>query len=78
MPDPVPVWRSPLRWLGHGGVGLVPLSRDKRDIYRLLTVADCIIAEDTRHADELRRLLQHPWLAPEVIVRTGREVRRAA
>lgn len=78
MPDPVPIWRTPLHWLGNGCLGLVLLSRDRRDRYRVLTVCDSILAEDERHADELRQLLQHPWLAPPVLVRRGREVRNAA
>lgn len=78
MPDPVPVWRSPLHWLGNDCRGLVLLTRDKRERYRVLTHLDAIIAEDEGHANELRELLAHPWLAPPVFVRRGREVRHAA
>ena len=54
------------------------LSRDRRDRYRALTYLDAIIAEDEQHAAELRNLLAHPWLAPPVYVRRGREVPNAA
>jgi hypothetical protein len=78
MPDPVPIWRSPLHWLGNDCGGLLLPSRDRRDQYRVLTVCDAIVAEDERHAAELRKLLRHPWLAPPVYVHRGREVRNAA
>ena len=77
-PAPTPIWRSPLHWLGNDCHGLVPLSRDKRDRYRVLTCLDAIIAEDEAHAAELRELLARPWLAPAVYVRRGREVKNAA
>jgi hypothetical protein len=78
LPDPVPIWRSPLHWLGSDCRGLVLLSRDQRERYRVLTVCDSILAEDEAHAAELRELLSHPWMAPPVYVRRGREVRHAA
>jgi hypothetical protein len=77
-PEPVPVWRSPLHWLGTNCHGLVLLDRDRREQYRVLIWCDAIMAEDERHAAELRELLRHPWLAPAVYVRRGREVRNAA
>jgi hypothetical protein len=76
-PAPTPIWRTPLRWLGEG-CGVCLLSRDRRDQYRTLASLDSIIAEDKEHADELRRLLAHPWLAPPVYVRRGREIARHA
>src|SRR3954469_14456498 len=76
-PEPTPVWRTPLRWLGEGS-GIVLLSRDRRDRYRTLASLDSIIAEDEAHAVELLRLLAHPWLAPPVYVRRGREIARHA
>jgi hypothetical protein len=76
-PAPTPIWRSPLHWLGNGS-GLVLLSRDKRDRYRVLSNLDSIIAEDEAHAERLRKLLAQPWLAPPVYVCRGREVRHAA
>jgi hypothetical protein len=78
MPDPVPVWRSPLSWLLSGCRGLVLLTRDHRERYRTLSLCDAIIAEDEEHAEQLRDLLEHPWLAPPVYVRRGRKVRDAA
>lgn len=78
MPDPVPIWRTPMHWLGNDCRGLVLLSPDKRDRYRVLTCLDSIVAEDELHARELRGLLAQPWLAPPVYVRQAREVRRAA
>ena len=77
-PEPTPIWRTPLRWLGNDCHGLVLLSRDRRDRYRVLTCLDAIVAEDEAHAAELRKLLEQPWLAPPVYVRRGREVRNAA
>lgn len=77
-PGPVPVWRSPLHWLGNNCAGIVLLSRDRRDMYRTLTYCDSILAEDEGHAEQLRHLLARPWLAPPVYVRQAREVRRAA
>jgi len=74
-PSPVPVWRSPLAWLRADCRGLVLLSRDRRDQYRIL--AGClggILAEDPRHAMELRRVLEHSWPAPRVFVREARRV----
>lgn len=78
MPNPVPIWRTPLHWLGNDCAGLVLLSRDRRDRYRVLSTLDSILAEDEQHAEELRQLLAAPWLAPGVYVRRGREVRHAA
>lgn len=78
MPNPVPIWRTPLHWLGNDCSGLVLLSRDRRERYRVLSTLDAIVAEDEQHAEELRQLLARPWLAPGVFVRRGREVRHAA
>ena len=78
MPEPVPVWRSPLGWLRNDCRGLVLLSRDRSEQYRVLSVCDAIVAEDERHAAELREVLDHPWLAPPVYSRRRREVRDAA
>jgi len=78
MPEPVPVWRNPLGWLRNDWRGLVLLSRDRAEQYRVLTVCDSIVAEDEQHAAELRGVLEHPWLAPAVFVHRGREVRNAA
>jgi len=78
-PVPVPVWRSPLHWLGNDLLGIVLLTRDRRERYRVLSCCDAILAEDEAHAEALRELLARPWLAPPVFVRQARqEVRRAA
>jgi hypothetical protein len=77
-PAPTPIWRTPLHWLGNNCRGLVLLSRDRRAQYRVLSWLDSILAEDERHAAELRDLLARPWLAPPVFCRRGREVRRHA
>jgi hypothetical protein len=78
MPEPVPVWRTPLAWLRNDCRGLVLLSPVRSEQYRVLTVCDSIVAEDERHAAELREVLDHPWLAPPVYSRRRREVRDAA
>ncbi len=77
-PEPVPVWRTPLAWLRNDCRGLVLLSPVRSEQYRVLTVCDSIVAEDERHAAELREVLDHPWLAPPVYSRRRREVRDAA
>jgi len=72
-PEAVRISRSPLSWLRAGCEGLVLLSRDRRDQYRILTgCLGGILAEDLRHAAELRRVLEHPWPAPRVIVAEAR------
>jgi len=78
MPEPVPIWRNPLGWLRNDCRGLVLLSRVRSEQYRVLTVCDSIVAEDERHAAELRGVLDHPWLAPPVYSLRRREVRDAA
>ena len=78
MPEPVPVWRNPLGWLRNDCRGLVLLSRDQSERYRVLAVCDAIVAEDERHAAELREVLDHPWLAPPVYSRRRGGVRHAA
>src|SRR5437868_13495632 len=40
--------------------GLVLLSPVRSEQYRVLTVCDSIVAEDERHAAELREVLDHP------------------
>jgi hypothetical protein len=67
-PDPVRILRSPLSWLRHGCQGIVLLSRDQREQYRTLTCLRSIVAEDEAHANELRRVISHPWPGPLVTV----------
>ena len=78
-PEPVPIYRSPLSWLRKRCIGLVPLARERSEIYRLLV--GCVsgtIAEDTEHAAVLRAVLEHPFRAPPVYVADREEIRRAA
>ena len=78
-PEPVEIWRGPLAWFKHGCRGLVLLSRQPSDVYRTLSLcAGGLVAEDDRHAEELRAALEHPWPRPKILVREGRQVRRAA
>lgn len=75
-PKPVNVWRSPLSWLRHDGIGIVPLAHDAWGKYSVLTMARSIVAEDVRHGDELQRILSRPFAIPEIKVpaRAGRLV----
>jgi hypothetical protein len=76
-PEPVAVWRSILTWFRHGCAGVVPMSRDPVEIYRLIMeFPGGIIAEDELHAAELRRILERPWPLPAISFAT--EVRLAA
>jgi len=77
-PQPVPLWRTPLRWLQAGCRGLVLLSRERESEYRILSGLRVIVAEDQQHAAELRQQLGQPWPMPRVMVGPSREVRRAA
>jgi hypothetical protein len=78
MPDPVPVWRTPLGWLRSGSRGLVLLTQDRREQYRVLTLCDALIAEDERHAARLREVVQRPLLGPPVLVRPVCKMRNGA
>jgi hypothetical protein len=74
-PDPVAVARSPLTWLRADCRGLVILSRELPAAYHLL--AGCvrgIIAEDPRHAMDLRAILARPWPTPRIFVREAGRV----
>ena len=77
-PEPVRVWRTPLRRLQAGCRGLVLLSREPESQYRMLSGLSAIGAEDQQHAAELRQQLDRAWPMPRVSIRTSREVRRAA
>ena len=67
-PEPVRVHRGPLGWLRAGCSGLVPLTRDRRDLYRLLSECQAIVAEDQAHARSLREVLSRPWPLPPISV----------
>jgi hypothetical protein len=74
-PEPVAVHRGVLGWFRAGCAGVVILTPDPWTVYRLLSqCAGGIVAEDERHAEELRAALEHPWARPKVFVR---EVRHA-
>ena len=75
-PDPVALRRSPLAWLRAGCDGLVFLSADPADAYRVLTGCHEIVAEDQQHATELRKLVRRPWPLPRISA--GEEARNAA
>jgi hypothetical protein len=69
-PTPVPVWRSPLSWLRGRCVGLVPLTRDRSEIYQLLAICrGGIDTGDEHHAAWLREILDRPYPAPRVFSR---------
>jgi hypothetical protein len=58
--------RTPLDWLRADCSGLVLLSRDRDDNYRILSHLHEIDAEDDAHACELRDIVERPWPAPRV------------
>lgn len=66
-PAPVSVRRSPLAWLRAGCEGLVILSDDPPDVYRVLSGLGSIVAEDQQHAAELRRMVRRPWPLPRIV-----------
>jgi len=76
-PDSVRVWRTPLAWLQAGCRGIVLLSPERVSRYRTLSCLHSIVAEDLEHASELRRILERPWPAPQVIT-LQTEARHAA
>ncbi len=55
---PLPVWRSPLRWLKEQRYGIV-LARPNA-AHQYLDHLPGLIAEDQQHAEELERLLWNP------------------
>jgi len=76
-PEPVRVWRSPLNWFRARCEGLVVLTQERLEIFRLLAGCAALLAEDEDHAVELREILDQPFPAPPVDAR-AREVRYAA
>jgi hypothetical protein len=79
-PPPTEVWRTPLNWFRNDCAGLVALTRDRAEVYRLLSaLIGGIIVEDQAHADEIRGILERPRLTPPItIALTRQRVRRAA
>lgn len=73
--EPLPCWRTPLRWLGEGGDGLVIL--DSAKAWRRLRPGPALAAEDHDHAREVRAALAPPGPQP-VLVRKGAQNRRDA
>jgi hypothetical protein len=64
---PTRVWRTPLDWYRMDCDGLVLLSRETADQYRILAgLEGGIDAMDEAHARELRAVLRRPWMAPRV------------
>lgn len=77
-PPPVHVRRSPLAWLQANCDGLVILNREPAAAYMLLTGLSAIVAEDTEHEAELRRLVQRPWPLPRITAAHREALRHAA
>lgn len=76
-PEPVIIHRSPVGWLRSGcAPGFVILTRQPREMQRLINTCDKIVAEDPEHARELRRIARTPYAMPEISVAARR--RRAA
>jgi hypothetical protein len=67
-PDPVLIWRSPLRWFQSGCNGLVLLSRSAVDQYRILCGCRVVVAEGDEHARELRRVIERPFRRLRIII----------
>jgi hypothetical protein len=78
-PEPVRIWRTPLNWFRSDCTGLVVLARERPEDYRLFAgLASGIIAEDRRHAEEIRSVLQHPWPTPRITIAPPQRVLRRA
>ena len=60
LDGPVAVFRSPLAWARHGGVGVCLASPDPDECAALLRALPAIAAEDAAHAAELDGLLRRP------------------
>lgn len=77
-PEPVEIWRGPLNWFRAGCRGLVLLSREPADVYRVLSLCSCgIVAEDEQHRRELVAALERPFTHPPVTVQCTTEPYRA-
>jgi hypothetical protein len=73
QPDPVPVSHSILGWFQAGAAGIVLLTDDPAERWRILAdFRGGIDAEDDRHAAELRRAVARPWPGPRVFSKDGR------
>jgi hypothetical protein len=68
-PPPVHIRRSVLQWLQHACQGLLPLSHQATDVWRLLSgCVGGLVVENESHATELRHILERPWPTPRIIV----------
>jgi hypothetical protein len=67
--EPVRVWRAPFAWLRGWMEGVVPLTTERAELYRLLADMPAIVAEDEAHKVALRRALQRPYPLPRVYCR---------
>jgi hypothetical protein len=68
-PDPVRLHRCVLEWLRGDCDGIVPLTRDRAALYRLLTeFYGGIVVADAAHRAELVSILQRPWPLPHIAV----------
>jgi hypothetical protein len=75
IPPAVPIRRSPLSWLKANGTGLCILAHEQTDIYCLLIGCQQLEAEDDAHAKQLRRILEHPFKTPTILVAQRRQSR---
>ncbi len=65
--EPVHVWRAPFAWLKAWMSGLVPLTPNRHELYRLLADMPAICAEDEAHKRQLdHALLWRPHPLPVV------------
>lgn len=64
--DSMPVWRTPAAWLAARGDGVCCLSRRPAEIFSMLVGIKHLIAEDRRHATELRAICERPFTAPRI------------
>jgi hypothetical protein len=64
---PTRVWRSPLAWLRARGDGIVLLTTDTEERHSILMqLRGGIVAEDRRHAAELRAICERPYPVPRI------------
>jgi hypothetical protein len=64
--DPVRVHRAPFAWLRAWLTGIVPLTTNRAELYRLLIDMPAIRAEDEAHKAQLDRALERPYPVPRV------------
>lgn len=69
---PLPVWRTPMKWLAAGRRGLVILH--PRQAFHLLGNLPAIVAEDLEHGTELELLLTPPKPTTQILVPAPNDV----